>query len=160
MKKKPLSIGPSFFSLSLFFFLAALSLHCGMQALSLWHMGLAAPQSMRSYFPDQGSNLCPLHCSGGLVAKLCLTLCNLMNCSPLGSSVHEARFLAAGPPWKSLSALLPYTLSASPVASLQCVCGNNIIFVARSSEYEIAAGNLIRYMNLSQFSILLLGKKK
>ena len=23
-----------------------------------------------------------------LVAQLCLTLCNLMNCSPLGSSVH------------------------------------------------------------------------
>ena len=34
MEKKSLSIGPSsFLSLSLFFLLAALSLHCGMQAL-------------------------------------------------------------------------------------------------------------------------------
>ena len=39
---------------------------------------------------------CSLICGGGLVAKSCLTLCNFMDCSPPGSSVHgifQARVL-------------------------------------------------------------------
>ena len=38
----------------------------------------------------------PIHCCCCLVAKLCLTLCDLMDCSPPGSSVHgilQARIL-------------------------------------------------------------------
>ena len=49
-------------------FLAALGLPCceqafshGTQAQELWHSGLAAPQHVRSQFPDQGLNSSPLH---------------------------------------------------------------------------------------------------
>ena len=54
-----------------------------------------------SLYPDFVTELkilktCPLICGGGLVTKLCLTLCNPMDCGPPGSSVHgsfQARIL-------------------------------------------------------------------
>ena len=40
-------------------------------------------------FPDQGSNLCPLHWQFSSVAQSCLTLCDPMDCSTPDLPVHH-----------------------------------------------------------------------
>ena len=50
-------------------------------------MGLVQPAIVCSLEPGQGSDIVPCR-DGGLVAKLCLTLADPMDCSPPGSSAH------------------------------------------------------------------------
>ena len=44
------------------FVVSCRTFHRGAQSLWLWLVGLDAPQHVGSWFPDQGSNLLPLHC--------------------------------------------------------------------------------------------------
>ena len=92
-----------------------------MQALLLPGDDLVAPGKVESWFPDQESNLCPLHCGAVsspldhqrspcltlccccLVTKPCPTLCNPMACSTPGFPVlhHLPEFAQTHVHWVS-----------------------------------------------------------
>ena len=133
----------------LFTYLAALGLSCSMwdfhASCGIWHCGRQTLQWLKDsgvavsglsysrhvgiFVPDQGLNLCPLHCKansqpldhqGGpsvvrhfkvkvLVAQLCPALCNPMDHSPPGSYVRgilQAKILA----WVAI----PFSRSSQP----------------------------------------------
>ena len=87
---------------------------------------------LQRIFLAQGSNLCLLHCRQTiyclkvkvLVAQSCLTLCDSMDCSPPGSSVHgiiQARILERLPFPSSRDLLKPGTWSpGSNLGLLYC----------------------------------------
>ena len=68
------------------------------QRLSLWRFSLRVTLTFASvtYSPNTTASVTSLCVSGGLVTQSCSTLCNNMDCSPPGSSVHgilQARIL-------------------------------------------------------------------